>query len=395
VKIGILVWDLSIRGGTQRQALELALYFKKNGSDVIVYSYTLDKTKCYDNLLDQLDIKSVSSKQKAPEDRNIVKLRKAFSDSMEEYREFVALMDRDIDILNPHDQKVYIVANLYKSKHATPVVWNMNDIPYKGGTLNHFQKIVKKISGVEYMLNLKTKKYVKDFERIVVLDNSNRKTVQSIFKIRPEVVRSGLDINEFKFHEKDIDKRNIKLFSNGVIYEHRRIEDTINAIYILRKRGYNVTFNYAGSEKYAVGYKKKLIKLIDKQKLNDYVIFRGSVSENELIDLYRISDVFIFPNCPQTWGLAVFEAMALGLPTVITKGCGASEVLDNGENSLIVDINSPYQIADAVIDLAENKELKNRISSQGRLFVEKNISWESFGTNMLRIIKSLKQFSST
>jgi len=391
MKIGILVWDLSIRGGTQRQALELALYLKRNNINVIVYSYILDKTKCYDNLIDQLDIKSVQSGQRALEDSNFLKLRKAFSDSIEEYRAFVSLIDRDINILNPHDQKVYIVANLYKSRYTTSVVWNMNDIPYKGGSLNRFEKCLKRLSGIEYLLNLRTRRIIENFEKIVVLDNMNRDAVRSIFKIDAEIVRSGLDINGFKFNEKDIDKANIKLFSNGVIYEHRRIEDTIIAVGILRKRGYNVSFNYAGSEKYAGSYKEKLIKLIHKQRLNDYVTFHGSVVENDLMDLYRSSDIFVFPNYPQTWGLAVFEAMALGLPTVITKGCGASEILSSRENSMIVDVHSPSQIANAVVDLVENKELKDRISSQGRQFVEKNISWELFGRDMLRIMESLKQ----
>lgn len=48
------------------------------------------------------------------------------------------------------------------------------------------------------------------------------------------------------------------------------------------------------------------------------VSFLGRLSEKDLLAAYSRADVFLFPNAPQTWGLAVFEAMAMGCVPVIT-----------------------------------------------------------------------------
>lgn len=386
MKIGILIWDLSIRGGTQRQALELAVHLQKIGEQVVVYTNILDHNKCYRNLLEQLTIKSRNGEI---EENNFTKGIKVFSKYPKEYIEFEEIMDNNLDILNPHDQKVYIVADIHKKKYGTPVIWNMNDLPYKGHSLSFFQKKIKKICGLDYLINSRTKKYVKDFEKIIVLDNQNRQTVKQILRKESEVVRSGLDISAFKFREKKINLSNIRIFSNGVIYPHRRIEDTIKAISILKKNGYNIYFDYVGAQSRAIKYVKKLYRLIDKLTLNNFVRFHNTVDEKGLLDFYQKADFFVFPNTPQTWGLAVFEAMAIGVPVIVSKSCGATEVLTHMENSILISPKNPEQIANSVIKLIEDNTLKEKIVKQARLFVEDNIRWDLFATKILKIMKDI------
>lgn len=172
-----------------------------------------------------------------------------------------------------------------------------------------------------------------------------------------------------------------------MIYPHRRIEDTIKAISILRENGYNIYFDYVGTRTRAPGYVKKLYRLIDKLTLNNFVRFHDAVNEKELLDFYQRSDFFVFPNTPQTWGLAVFEAMATGVPVIVSKSCGASEVLTHMENSLLILPENPEQIANSVIKLIKNSSLREKIVKQGRLFVENNIRWDLFTIKMLRVMK--------
>ena len=55
MKIGIVAWDLNISGGTQRQALELALHLQKMGHNVKVYTVYYDKEECdkFDEAMDR------------------------------------------------------------------------------------------------------------------------------------------------------------------------------------------------------------------------------------------------------------------------------------------------------------------------------------------------------
>ena len=157
----------------------------------------------------------------------------------------------------------------------------------------------------------------------------------------------------------------------------------------MRKNGYNVYFDYVGARTGAPEYVKKLYRLIDKLALNNFVRFHDAVNEKELLDFYQRSDFFIFPNTPETWGLAVFEVMATGVPVIVSKSYGASEVLTHMENSLLIPPENPEQIANSVIKLIENNTLREKIVRQGRLFVENNIRWHLFAIKMLRAMKDV------
>jgi glycosyltransferase involved in cell wall biosynthesis len=90
----------------------------------------------------------------------------------------------------------------------------------------------------------------------------------------------------------------------------------------------------------------------------------------------------------QSWGLVVFEAMAMGLPVIVSETAGASEVLTDHENSIIVKPKDPKGIASAVQELIQKPELYKKLSREGRKFVEKNISWPRYTEDMLKIFQS-------
>jgi len=109
----------------------------------------------------------------------------------------------------------------------------------------------------------------------------------------------------------------------------------------------------------------------------------GEVSDAELINNYHASNVFVFVNHYQTWGLVVFEAMALGVPTIVSTSVGASEILTDNENSLIVPPKRPDKIAEKIELLIKDEKLRQKLIDNGKSFVEKNITWDIYGKNML------------
>jgi glycosyltransferase involved in cell wall biosynthesis len=94
-----------------------------------------------------------------------------------------------------------------------------------------------------------------------------------------------------------------------------------------------------------------------------------SVGETELEAAYARADIALFPNERQAWGLAQLEAMVRGIPVVVSRGAGVSEVLRDGENALLVDARRPDQIADAIARLAEAEALRRKLASRGRSLV--------------------------
>ena len=91
----------------------------------------------------------------------------------------------------------------------------------------------------------------------------------------------------------------------------------------------------------------------------------------------------------QTWGLAVFEAMACGLPTIVSNTTGASEVLEHGKNVLLVSPKSPEKIAGKIRRLIDNPFLYKDISKNSIDFVKNSISWQKYTEEMFDVFKSL------
>jgi len=77
-------------------------------------------------------------------------------------------------------------------------------------------------------------------------------------------------------------------------------------------------------------YSRRLHAAIDSGGIGDRVIFTGSVSDRELVRLYKTSDVFIFPSSHEGYGIALAEALSCGLPYVAFDSGGVREISGPG-----------------------------------------------------------------
>jgi glycosyltransferase involved in cell wall biosynthesis len=226
--------------------------------------------------------------------------------------------------------------------------------------------------------------FVRAQDAIVVLDNLNKEYAKKYFGRDAIIVRSGLDQEQFSYSGKRADDK-LNILLTGILLPHRRAEDAIEAVKLLHDRGIDANLNIIGRTDMDPHYSEKLMGLVRLRGLADRIKFFGKVTEEDLVKAYRINDAFVFPNYLQTWGLAVFEAMASGMPVIVSKGCGASEVLTDNENALLVEPKQPEQIAWALARLHNERELKPKLSRNGREFVENNISWRKYAENMLEV----------
>ncbi|MCG2722788.1 MAG: glycosyltransferase family 4 protein [Thermodesulfovibrionales bacterium] len=351
----------------------------------MVYAYFYDKQNCFPDLCSQLNIKYIKSEARLGQRGKIVQFLKTFLKYFLFYFEIrqkalLNIIDIDIDILNPHDYHIYPTAGMWKKKTNKPVVWMMNDMPM------YRWKKEKLLKTCLFHLKPKFRNYIRSFDKIIVLDNINKLQVQQHFGLASEVVRSGIDINKFKYTEHSR-KKDFSILSTGIFYSHRRIEDTIIALRILVEKGHDIRLHHIGVKDRDIKYAKKVFSLVEKFGLQERVHFHDRVSEQELIQSYSESDVFVFPNAPQTWGLSVFEAMSCGLPVILTTGCGASEVLRNGETAIIIEPMCPKRLADALEQLYNDQSLCQQLSRKGRKFVQNHLSWNKYSESMLEIFR--------
>ncbi len=83
-------------------------------------------------------------------------------------------------------------------------------------------------------------------------------------------------------------------------------------------------------------------------------------------EFYRRCDLFVLPSMDDGFGMALFEAMANGVPTISTRNCGASELLTDGEDGLVIDAGSEDQLADAILRLYQDEPLRQALAVAGQ-----------------------------
>ena len=80
---------------------------------------------------------------------------------------------------------------------------------------------------------------------------------------------------------------------------------------------------------------------------------------------YGQCDAFILPSVDDGFGLALMEALAMGVPSIATRNCGASELLVADRDCLLIDAFSVGQIKDAILRLYESRDLRERLEVGG------------------------------
>ncbi|MBI4834255.1 MAG: glycosyltransferase family 4 protein [Planctomycetes bacterium] len=97
--------------------------------------------------------------------------------------------------------------------------------------------------------------------------------------------------------------------------------------------------------------------LADIKGIGDKVIFAGTKSNIE--QYYAASDIFIFPSLYDAFGTAVLEAMASGLPSLVSNQSGASEVVFHGTDSFIINPHKTDELTKYLTDLSNPARREN------------------------------------
>lgn len=110
---------------------------------------------------------------------------------------------------------------------------------------------------------------------------------------------------------------------------------------------------------------------------DENIKFIGRIPHKEVPKYLSEIDIFCMPSIYQseTFGVAAIEASAMQIPVVASKIGGISEAIKDGVTGFLVPPKNPEAIAEAIINLIENPELRIRMGKAGRKYVMENYDW--------------------
>jgi glycosyltransferase involved in cell wall biosynthesis len=121
--------------------------------------------------------------------------------------------------------------------------------------------------------------------------------------------------------------------------------------------------------------KRYLEALAGELGVSHYAKFVGFVRNNIKPMYYKAVDIFCLPSLSESFSLVSLEAMACGTPVVASKVGGIPSIVKDGEDGLLVPPKSPGKLADAIIYLLENEDIRKKLGENARKRAG-NYSWE-------------------
>lgn len=109
---------------------------------------------------------------------------------------------------------------------------------------------------------------------------------------------------------------------------------------------------------------ENLKKLVHEKNLDKYVRFLGYRTDME--DILQTADCFAFPSIREGLGIAAVEALATGVPLIVSDNRGTREYSKDGYNSIVCDANKPDTFAEAIYRLYQDREFRDELASHCR-----------------------------
>ena len=110
---------------------------------------------------------------------------------------------------------------------------------------------------------------------------------------------------------------------------------------------------------------------------NEHVRFIGHVPRVDLQSYYRCSSVFVLPSIVDSFGLVVSEAMAMGLPVIVSENVGAKEIVRNGKDGFVVPIRNVNALQEKILWLYEHPEERKFMGQQAMHHV-REFTWDRY-----------------
>lgn len=163
------------------------------------------------------------------------------------------------------------------------------------------------------------------------------------------------------------------------------IRHLIRAVPRIRKQFSNIEVSIVGGGTQKQSYED----LVSRLGIEGIVRFSGEVPHSEIPELLKRMDIFVMPSEIEGFGVAALEASAAGLPVLASKVGGIPEVVKDGETGILIPPGDQNAIAQAVVKLAQDPQLRHKLGENGRRFVVENFTWTDLAGQIEMYYKSL------
>jgi glycosyltransferase involved in cell wall biosynthesis len=184
----------------------------------------------------------------------------------------------------------------------------------------------------------------------------------------------------------------LRLLCVANFFEKKGLDTLIEACAIMRERAFPFRLKIRGNGP----LRRKLADRISQLQLSQHVDLGESVPQEEVARLMRECHAFVMPSRADRHGdmdgipTVFMEAMATGRPVISCAISGIPELVRDGKTGLVVPSDDPTALAEAIIRLASDDSLREKLGSQARALVEEQHDQERTTRRLLDLMSGKK-----
>jgi UDP-glucose:(heptosyl)LPS alpha-1,3-glucosyltransferase len=221
-------------------------------------------------------------------------------------------------------------------------------------------------------------------KKFIAVSNLTRDIFLQEYKINPgfvDVIHPGVDLQDYKQQDKAFVRRSIRCelginIADPVIlfasmnFEIKGLDAVLFSLAKLKAQNRKFKLIVAGK-----GNIKKYTQMAKEAQIISDVIFTGPVNKEKMIRIYIASDLYVMLSKFDTFGMVVLEAMAAGLPVIISSNVGAKDLVQEGKNGFIVSDTSDTDYIAAKIALLCDENIRRPLAQKAYQTATQN-TWD-------------------
>jgi glycogen(starch) synthase len=230
---------------------------------------------------------------------------------------------------------------------------------------------------------------------VVTVSNYSLEKIKRFYGVdesKVRVIPNGVDPQKFKpLADLAVAKRQFGLADEpcvlfvGSLIPRKGLPFLVKAAEIIVKEQRETKFVIVGEGP----LKSRLLSILEAANLSGNFKFLGNVKEDMLAAIYNCADLLVLPSIQEGQGIVLLEAEASAKPVVAFNVGGVNEAVRSGETGLLVKGGNTDELADAVMRLLSDKNLRQKMGVNGRKFVLENYTWDICAEKMLSVYQEL------
>lgn len=226
----------------------------------------------------------------------------------------------------------------------------------------------------------KTKEILNYAHKIICINSELYESLKIGYGNKVEHIPLGVDINKFKPRNNDNIRKNFGIGEEKVILFVGRLVK-LKGIELLLKALSQVNTN-KNFKVFIVGdgpERKNLLDMSNTLNLKDKVVFTGELREDELFNMYSLSDLFVLPSLTEGRPMVIYEAMASECVIIATNVGGIPEQIKSDYNGFLVKSGNINELTEKIEYVLENEEIMEKMKKNSRKrIIDEDWTWEGY-----------------